>query len=122
MEARFAVCELVLRQGSFADDVAMTKAAGAGALGVLVDPVDAIGVDEARRILDGEGIQASSYNALTILQGDMATADLDRTARQLEIAARLGAPAALAITGPLGGRTDADAEARCRDWLTRAAA
>lgn len=115
------MCELVLRQGSFADDVAVTKAAGVGAIGVLVDPVDAIGVDEARRILDDEGIQASSYNALTILQGET-TADLDRTERQLEIAARLGAPAALAITGGLGGHTEADAEARCRDWLARAAA
>src|SRR5437764_745816 len=121
MEARFAVCELVLRQGSFADDVAMTKAAGVGAIGVLADPVDAIGVDAARRILDDEGIQASSYNALTILQGEMASADFDRTERQLEIAARLGAPAALAITGALGGRTAADAEALCRDWLARAA-
>jgi len=116
------VCELVLRQGSFVDDVAVAKAAGVSALGVLVDPVDAIGVDEARRILEGEGMQASSYNALTIMQGEGATADFDSTARQLEIAARLGAPAALAITGPLGGRTAADAEARCRDWLVRVAA
>lgn len=122
MSARFAVCELVLRQGSFAGDVAVAKAAGVSAIGVLADAVDAIGADEARRILDGEGIQASSYSALTILQGQGATADLDRTARQLEIAARLGAPAALVITGALGGRTATDAEARCRDWLARAAA
>jgi len=122
MEAPFAVCELVLRQGAFADDVAMAKAAGVEAIGVLADPVDAVGVEEARRILDGEGIQASSYSALAILPGTGVTADLDETERQLEIAAQLGAPAALAITGPLGGRTAAEAEARCRDWLARAAA
>jgi sugar phosphate isomerase/epimerase len=103
--------------------VAVAKAAGVAGLGVSADEVDAVGVDEARRILEGEGIKVSSYMGLEpILQGDGATADLDETARRLEIAARLGAPAALAITGPLGALTASDAEARCRDWLARASA
>ena len=44
MSARFAVCELVLRQGSFAADVAVAKAAGVGAIGVTAEVVDADGV------------------------------------------------------------------------------
>ena len=123
MSARFAVCELVLRQGSFAADVAVAKAAGVGAIGVNAEVVDAIGSDEARRVLDGEGLVASSYMGLEpILQGEGVTADLDETARRLDMAASIGAPAALAITGALGGLTASDAEARCRDWLARAAA
>jgi sugar phosphate isomerase/epimerase len=123
MSARFAVCELVLRQGSFADDVAVAKAAGAGAIGVSADVVDGVGVGEARRILEGEGIQVSSYMGLEpILQGGGATADLDETARRLDVAAALGSPGALAVTGPLRGLDRSDAEARCREWLPRAAA
>jgi sugar phosphate isomerase/epimerase len=116
--ARFAVCEIVLRQGSFAADVALTMAAGVAALGVSADAVGAVGVDEARRILDGEGVLASSYMGLeTILQGGT-----DDIARQLDAAAVLGAPGALVLTGPLGDRTPAEADAECRDWLERAAA
>ena len=115
---RYAVCERVLRQGSFADDVALAVAAGIRGLGVDAAAVDAIGVDEAARILDGEGVRASSYMGLEdILQrdGDKAdggTASLDDVARRLDIAARLGAPGALVATGPLG---DAPASAGGRD-------
>ena len=101
----------------------MAKAAGVGAIGVSADAVDAVGAEEAAWILEGEGIKASSYMGLEpILQGDGATADLDEAARRLEVAAGLGAPAVLAITGPLGGIPAQDAEARCREWLARAAA
>jgi sugar phosphate isomerase/epimerase len=121
VRGRLAVCEQVLRQGSFADDVAMTKAAGVSAIGVDADAVDAIGAEEARRILDGEGVGVSSYIALArILASDRTTAALDETGRRLEVAAAVGAPAAVVLTGPLGGRTLADAEAVCRDWLVQA--
>src|SRR5438094_3070091 len=119
---RYAVCEQVLRQGSFAADVAISRAAGVGAIGVDADAVDAIGGDEAHRVLDGEGIRVSSYMGLgTILHGDGSTAPLDETARRLQIAAGLGAPAALVLTGPLGTVSPADAGAISRDWLARAA-
>jgi hypothetical protein len=69
--ARYAVCEGVLRQGSFADDVALTAAAGIAGLGVDGAAVDVIGVDEAARVLDGEGERASSYVTLAdILPGN----------------------------------------------------
>ena len=103
---RFAVIELVLRQGSFA-----------------ADTVDAVGVDEARRILEGEGVRVSSYlGGGVILQGEGRREPLDDTARRLEAAAALGAPAALVVTGPLGGLSPPDADAICREWLARAAA
>jgi sugar phosphate isomerase/epimerase len=120
--ARYAICERVLRQGSFAEDVAFVAAAGIGAIGVDDAAVDAIGVDEALRILDGEGVRASSYMSLEdILQGDGRTASLDGAARRLDIAARLGAPSALVATGPLAALPPAQADAICRDWLVRAA-
>ena len=119
---RYAVCERVLRQGSFADDVTLTRAAGIGALGVDAEAVDAIGVEDAARILDGEGIRVSSYMGLEdILPPDATTASLDEAARRLDVAARLGAPGALVATGPLGARRAAEADAICRDWLARAA-
>lgn len=120
--ARYAVCEGVLRQGSFADDAALVVAAGIGAMGVDAAAVDAIGVDEAVRILDGEGISVSSYMGLgSILSEDGSTASLDDTTRRLDIAARLRAPGALVGTGPLGALPLAQADAICRDWLVRAA-
>jgi sugar phosphate isomerase/epimerase len=120
--ARYAVCEQVLRQGSFASDVALAGAAGIGAIGVDAAAVDAIGVNEAVRILDGEGARVSSYMGLDdILRAAGGTASLDDVARRLDIAARLGAPGALVATGPLGALTPAQADALCRDWLTRAA-
>ncbi len=118
---RFAVCELVLRQGSFADDVALTKAAGVSAIGVDATAVDAIGAEEARRVLDGEGVRVSSYLALPSILGDGGTpASLDETARRLEVAASLGAPSVLAVTGTLGALAPTEADAICRDWLARA--
>jgi sugar phosphate isomerase/epimerase len=103
------VCEQVLRQGSFAGDVALASTAGIRAIGVDAAAVDAIGVGEAVRILGGEGLRVSSYMTL------------DDAARRLDVAARLGAPAALVMTGPLGALAPAPAEAMCRDWLARAA-
>ena len=119
---RFAVCERVLRQGSFADDVALVRAAGIVAIGADADAVDAIGVDEAVRILEGEAVRVSSYMGIgDILVGDGIPAPLDDIARRLDAAARLGAPGALVATGPLGALPPDEADTICRDWLTRAA-
>ncbi len=113
--ARYAVCEQVLRQGSFAADVAFASAAGIAAIGVDDAAVDAVGVDEAVRILDGEGIGVSSYMGLgSILGDDGAPASLDETARRLDVAARLGAPGALVGTGPLGAVDPASGGVRVR--------
>lgn len=117
------MCELVARQGSFAADVALLRAAGISAIGVDADAVDAVGAGEARRILDGEGLRASSYMGLgSILASDGATAPLDETGRRLEAAAQLGAPGALVLTGSLGVLAPPEADATCRDWLAGAAA
>jgi len=120
---RFAACEISLRQGSFAADVALVRAAGVEAIGVTGDAVDHVGVDEARRILDGEGVRVSSYvGAGIILDGDGRVASVDDTARHVEAAAALGAPGALVITGPVGTLAVSDADAICREWLAKAGA
>lgn len=119
--ARYAVCEGVLRQGSFASDVALARAAGIGAIGVDAAAADEIGAEEAARILDGEGLRASSYLPLEdILQAGAGTASRDETARRLDVVARVAAPAALIGTGALGTRRVSDADAVCREWLTDA--
>ena len=119
---RYAVCERVLRWGSFAADVELAREAGIRAIGVDHAAVDAVGVDEAARILDGEGVAVSTYLALEdILGTDGASASLDEANRRLDHAARLGASGAVVATGPLGGRTVADADATCRGWLESAA-
>jgi sugar phosphate isomerase/epimerase len=118
---RYGVCEQVLRQGSFASDVALAAAAGVCAIGVDAAAVDAVGVEEAARILDGEGLRASSYMTLeNVFSGNRDVASLDEAARRLDVAARLGAPGALVMCGPLGTLAPAEAVAVCRDWLARA--
>jgi sugar phosphate isomerase/epimerase len=120
--ARYAVCERVLRWGSFAEDVALAREAGIGAIGVDHAAVDAVGAEEAVRILDDEGVAVSTYLALEdILAAKGSTASLDETARRLEVAARLGASGAVVATGPLSDRAVADADAACRAWLEAAA-
>jgi sugar phosphate isomerase/epimerase len=119
---RFAVCEIALRQGSFAADVELVRAAGIAAIGVAADAVDAVGVDEARRILDGEGVRVSSYmGAGIILENDGTMQSLDETARRIDVAAALGAAGALVLTGPLGALDPSDADSVCREWLARVA-
>ena len=119
---RYAVCERVVRQGSFTDDVALVRAAGVTAIGVDADAVDAIGADEAARVLDGEGLRVSSFMSLdNILGAEGHIASLDATVRRLDTAAKLRAPSALVATGALGSRTVADADDRCRDWLAQTA-
>jgi sugar phosphate isomerase/epimerase len=122
LAARYAVCERILRQGSFADDVALARSAGIGAIGVDAAAVDDVGVDEAVRILDCEGLRVSSYMGLEdILEEQRSPASPEETARRLDIAARLGAPGVLVATGPVGPRSTAQADVICRDWLARAA-
>jgi len=120
--ARYAVSERVLRWGSFADDVALAREAGIGTIGVDHAAVDAVGVDEAARILDDEGVAVSSYLALEdILGPDEQTAALDEAVRRLDHAVRLGASGAVVATGPLATRSVSDADAACRVWLESAA-
>jgi len=119
---RYAVCERVLRWGSFAADVSLAREAGIAAIGVDHAAVDAVGADEAARVLDGEGMRVSTYLALEdILGSDGTTASLDEAGRRLDRAAGLRASGAVVATGPLGGRSVTDADAVCRAWLESAA-
>jgi len=119
---RYAVCERVLRWGSFAADVSLAREAGIRAIGIDHAAVDAIGAEEASRILDGEGVAVSTYLALEdVLEADGTTASLDEVARRLDHAARLGASGAVVATGPLGARSVIDADVACRAWLEAAA-
>jgi sugar phosphate isomerase/epimerase len=120
--ARYAVCERVLRWGSFAADVALAREAGIRAIGVDHAAVDSVGADEAALVLDGEGVAASTYLALDdILAGGGGTASHDEAARRLDHAARLGAAGAVVATGPLGARSVAEADGACRAWIEAAA-
>jgi sugar phosphate isomerase/epimerase len=119
---RYAVCERVLRWGSFAADVALARDAGIGAIGVDHAAVDAIGAEEASRILADADMVVSTYLALEdILAASGSTASLDEAARRLDNAARLGAAGAVVATGPLGNQSIPDADRACRAWLESAA-
>jgi sugar phosphate isomerase/epimerase len=120
--ARYAVCERVLRWGSFAADVALAREAGIRAIGVDHAAVDAVGSEEAALVLEGEGVEVSTYLALEdILVADGSTASRDEAARRLDVAACLGASGAVVATGPLGRRAVPDADAACREWLESSA-
>jgi sugar phosphate isomerase/epimerase len=121
LAARAAVCENTLRQGAFAADDTLARAAGFAAIGVDAAAVDAVGVTEAARILTGEGLRASSYMTLPDLLDTGDGSDPGPMARGLDTAAALGAPVAVIMTGPLGSDSVANADARARDSLARTA-
>lgn len=99
----------------------MAKAAGIRGIGIHAETVDAVGVDEARRILEGEGLRVSSYVGLEpILRDDGTCASLEEAARRLDVAATFGAPGAVLVTGPQGALSLSEAETVSRDWLARA--
>ena len=119
---RYAVCERVVRQGSFTDDVVLVRVAGVTAIGVDADAVDAIGADEAARVLDGEGLRVELHEPR----------QHSRRRRSYRVARRDGstprhggeAPRCLrhwSRPARLGPRTVADADDRCRDWLAETA-
>jgi sugar phosphate isomerase/epimerase len=121
--SRYAVCESVVRQGSFADDVAMVAAAGIAGMGVDAAAVNEVGAAEAARVLESEGVRASSYldETALILSDDDEAASIEIMKRRLDNAAEVGAPAVLVITGPLGALSAAEANSRCRDRLASTA-
>ena len=105
-----------LRWGSFAADVSLAREAGIFAIGVDHTAVDAVGAEEAARILDGEGVAVSTYLALEDILGAGGTASLDEAAASTRGRGRAQARSgAVVATGPLGDRTVADADAACRD-------
>ena len=119
--ARYAVCERVLRLGSFDDDVAAAADLGVAAIAVDAQVLDDVDPEEARRILDGAGMAVSSYIGLgSVLAVGGGVTSVDEVTRRLDIAATVGAPNALVTTGPLGGRNPLEADDECREWLGKA--
>jgi sugar phosphate isomerase/epimerase len=92
-------------------------------MGVDAAAVNQVGADEAARVLDGEGVRASSYMDETalILSDDDEAASIETMRRRLDNAAEVGAPSVLVITGPLGARRPPDADSSVRDRLAAAA-
>lgn len=86
----------------FARDVAFHPTAGVRALGISVHKLDAIGVSEARRLLDGAGLAVSCLTSSGRFPLDDAAgtqAAIARTRAHLEAAAALGAECLFVLPG-----------------------
>jgi sugar phosphate isomerase/epimerase len=120
--SRYAVCERVLRLGSFADDVSAASSLGVAGMGVDAQVLDATGAAEGRRILDGSGVVASSYVGLgPVFAAGGGLSPVTEIVRRLDVAAAVGAPSALLTTGALGRRDPVAADDECHDWIARVA-
>jgi len=116
--SRIAVCEPVLRLGSLAADLAAATATGVAGLGVSGVEVGQVGAERARALLADAGITASSHMSGGPILDTAPRLDTDVAIDvAIEQAAALGAPGVVVRTGPLGGLSVAEADARCREWL-----
>ncbi|MGD9995541.1 MAG: sugar phosphate isomerase/epimerase family protein [Ilumatobacteraceae bacterium] len=119
---RFSVCEHVVRLGDIAQDVAAAVEAGARGFSVNASDLGSFSVAEAADVLTDAGLAVTSFIDPSVMRLGPAAPDLDAVARAADAAAELGAPAILFISGALGGRRVADADAQLVDSLGAIAA
>jgi sugar phosphate isomerase/epimerase len=115
--ATYSVCQNILPNASMADDLKLLVSAGVRAIGLTSEMVAGEGVRGTVRLLHEHECQPSSLiAALRILDGTRDTF-AEAVRGQLAVAAALGAPEILVVSGPLrrGQSTpEADAEVRTR--------
>jgi sugar phosphate isomerase/epimerase len=106
----------MVRGGDLRTDASVAAEVGFVALGVELDSVLACGPGNARSILDGADLAASSVMGLPDLLEPRASSQR-RYELALDVTAALGAPGALVGTGPLSGRTVEEADTLVRRRL-----
>jgi len=116
---RFGVVSQEMHGEELVANAAGASLAGVDGMSVSCAELRRLGVAEAGRILADAGLAASSVAAIGNAVACGSTGAIDAELEVLDAAAALGAPGVLALTGPLGGLSPREADARCRAWLER---
>jgi sugar phosphate isomerase/epimerase len=119
---RFSVCQPVFRGASFDEDIDIAVEAGLDAVAVFAIRLGDVDPAKAAVRLRDNGLTVSNYSyfpRVVEAAGDRAVADEGRA--MVEDAATVGAETLVVVSGPLGGRTLADGDARCRAWFAETA-
>ena len=124
---RLSLNQATIKYASLADALAVTQAAGIGAIGLWREPVAEVGLEKACRMVADSGLRVSSLcrgGFFTALPGPARQAALDENRRAIEETAALagaaapGSAAALVLVAgglPAGSRDLAGARERARD-------
>jgi len=122
---QFGVVSYVFHTGGLvadlASDAASARDAGVDGVSVDADELLRIGCDAAGHLVGDAGVRVSSVMAIGPAVEAGATGSIDTELAVLDAAAAIGAPGVLAFTGPRGGFTASEADARSRAWLERLA-
>jgi sugar phosphate isomerase/epimerase len=126
---RLSLNQATVKYASLADALAVTSAAGIGAIGVWREPVAEVGLEKACRLVADSGLRVSSLcrgGFFTAADGEERRAALDENRRAIEETAALAAagapgsaPALVLVAGglPAGSRDLAGARERARDAI-----
>jgi sugar phosphate isomerase/epimerase len=126
---RLSLNQATVKYASLADALAVTSAAGIGAIGVWREPVAEVGLEKACRLVADSGLRVSSLcrgGFFTAADGEERRAALDENRRAIEETAALvaaaapGSAAALVLVAgglPAGSRDLAGARERARDAI-----
>ena len=126
---RLSLNQATVKYASLADALAVTSAAGIGAIGLWREPVAEVGLEKACRLVADSGLRVSSLcrgGFFTAVDGEERRAALDENRRAIEETAALAAagapgsaPALVLVAGglPAGSRDLAGARERARDAI-----
>jgi len=119
VRSRFSVCQNVLGNADMTSDLDIVSSAGIGAIAIMAPMLSNAGVDVTRHLLSERSLRVSSY--LTGIH--LLPLDVDRAESALRgsinIAHQLNAPIAVVGSGPLDGRTAAQADEHVVTCLRR---
>ncbi|MCJ1671795.1 sugar phosphate isomerase/epimerase [Rathayibacter sp. VKM Ac-2929] len=125
-DPRLSLNQATIKHASLAEALDTTSAAGMSAIGLWREPVAAVGLAEAVRLVADSGLRVSSLcrgGFFTAPEGPERRAAIDENRRAIEETAALGAPALVLVAGglPTGSRDVVGARARVQDALAELA-
>lgn len=122
MTTQLSMNQATTRGYSLPDTAEALSAAGISAIGLWIEPVDEIGIDETKTLLADNGLSVSSICRVGFVAGKHGTelaAAHDTTKRAIDMAAEVGSPMVTFIAGglPAGDKNLPAAALRVRDSL-----
>lgn len=115
-EHKLAICEGVLRLGSFVADLKAASTAGYTLMQVEAGRIEEAGTEAAARMLADFGMAISSLGTIS---GPFGSSDDDKLLRSIDIAATLGTSLVAIVPGSLGDMSHQEAADRTRTWLSK---